>query len=254
MKIVSNVFIPALLSLTLLTAACGSTSKTGIPRASQEPVIINASADGTLMNLSLTPGKHHNYPSFVVWAETTDGQFIQTLFVTQSVGTGYYGHGSLGTEKWDKAAGPQSRPASLPYWLHKRLPGGAPLALPTPEKPVPDAYTGATPPGAAEYVLKSDQTLPQQVRILFEVNQPWDWNEYWHTTRFDDADYRTSCQPSLVYAVTVDLRSNQNEYHLNPIGHGHFAGQNGQLYTDLRTLTTAKDIFSSIHLTIIKNQ
>jgi polyphosphate kinase len=29
---------------------------------------------------------------------------------------------------------------------------------------------------------------------------------------------------------------------LNPIGHGHYSGKDGKLYTDISTLTTAKNI------------
>ena len=79
-----------------------------------------------------------------------------------------------------------------------------------------------------------------------EINQPWDWNDYWTNELHDDADYRTSCQPSLIYAVTIDLNEKGKEYYLNAIGHGHFSGKNGELFTDLSTISTAKDIFRTL--------
>ncbi len=83
-----------------------------------------------------------------------------------------------------------------------------------------------------------------------EVNQPWDWNEFWTNKLFDDIDYRSSCQPSLIYAVTVDLNDIDKEYFMNPIGHGHYSGKTGLLYTDLSTMTTAKEIFKEIKVKI----
>jgi hypothetical protein len=49
-----------------------------------------------------------------------------------------------------------------------------------------------------------------------------------------------------VYAVTVDLNSSEKEYFLNPVGHSHPSGKNGKLYTNLTTITTAKNIAERI--------
>jgi polyphosphate kinase len=40
------------------------------------------------------------------------------------------------------------------------------------------------------------------------------------------------------------------EYTLNPIGHGHYAGKDGLLYTDLSTFTTALKIAQSIKVVV----
>jgi hypothetical protein len=45
-----------------------------------------------------------------------------------------------------------------------------------------------------------------------------------------------------VHAATIDLSSSEKEYFLNPIGHSHPSGKNGKLYTNLTTITTAKNI------------
>ena len=76
-----------------------------------------------------------------------------------------------------------------------------------------------------------------------EINQAWDSNRYWNNNKFPgNNNYFGSLQPALVYAVTVDPAEKGKEYHLNPIGHSHPTGDNGELFTDLTTLTTAKDI------------
>jgi hypothetical protein len=126
--------------------------------------------------------------------------------------------------------------------------------VPDPEHPVLDGYTGATPPG--DFVIKAEgqQTLPRKFRLVMEINQPWDWNEYWTNALYDDADYRTSCQPSLVYSVSIDLDKPEKEYFLNPIGHGHYSGKDGKLYTDLRSMTTALKIIDHVSVKLVNIQ
>lgn len=243
---VPSVFIVAISALLLsCTPAMRTTNN-----SEQSVLQVNTEANGTSINIKLNAGKNHNHPSFAIWAETLDEEFIQTLFVTKSIGTGLFGHGGISAEKWDNKAGEQSRPASLPYWLHKRLSDDSDFVLPTPKNPVLDAYTGATPTGNATIKVNADSGLPSKFRLLVEVNQPWDWNEFWTTAKFDNIDYKTSCQPSVIYAVTIDTASDNINYSLNPIGHGSPTGSNGNLNTDLSTITTALNIFSKIQASI----
>ncbi len=194
-------------------------------------------------------GKQHNYPSFAIWIETMDEKLLNELFVTQSVATGVFRYGAVSGGKW--VAGERRYAAALPYFFHKKNPQGIP---PDSKNPLPDAITGAT-PGNNLFLktsVKKDK-LPDKFRILLEVNQPWDFNDFWHNAKYgDDDDYKSSAQPSIVYAVTVDLKNPMDEYFLNPIGHGHFAGKDGNLYTDLSNFTTALDIFRQIKLKVFK--
>ena len=116
---------------------------------------------------------------------------------------------------------------------------------------MPDAITGATPKG--DFILKTrtTQILPEKFRIMLEINQPWDWNEYWHNNLYPtDSDYKTSCQPALVYSTIVDTKSNIKTFYLNPIGHSHYSGKDGNLYTDLTTISTAKNIINKVSVSI----
>lgn len=210
----------------------------------------NAKAQGTSLQIEFVKGQAHNHPSFAVWVETMQEEYIQTLFVSQYVASGIFGYGQDGNQ-WKREPGKAYRPASLPYWAHKRNQknekGGY---IPTKENPVPDAYSGATPPKNFVLYTQTDKPLPQKFRLLVEVNQPWDWNKYWTNNKYpDDADYKTSCQPALVYAVSVSLDT-ERTLHLNPIGHSHYAGKNGKLYTNLSTITTAFDIFKQISVRV----
>jgi len=198
--------------------------------------------------LDFQKGSAHNHPSFVLWAEYMDGQYIQTLFISRSVGTGVYEHGDPSSGEWEP--GEIRRPASLPYWAHKRNEkANDGLFVPSLENPVPDAYTGATPAGDFRVYTRFDSDPPRQFRILFEINQTWDWNEYWTNNKYpDNQEYKTSCQPALVYAAEVDLDNPQSRYELKPIGHSHYAGETGELFPDLNTLTTALEIIQSLTL------
>jgi hypothetical protein len=224
-------------------------------RIQEEPqrleIEANPQGSGPGLIIDFRKGSAHNHPSFVLWTEDLNGRYIQTLFISRSVGTSVYDHGDPSSGSWEP--GEIRRPASLPYWAHKRnvkAPDG--LLVPSLDNPIPDAYTGATPPGDFAIHTRFDADPPRQFRVLFEINQTWDWNEYWTNNKYpDNEEYKTSCQPAVVYMVEVDLDNMQPQYELKPIGHSHFAGETGELFTDLSTLTTALDIIQSLTLRLL---
>lgn len=239
----------------LITIIMGSGCKDPqLNSANFESVRSNVSGSGPEFDIKFYGGKYHNHPTFAFWIEDLNGNYIETLFVTQYLGKGIYGHGSLGEGKWDNKPGEAKRPATLPYWLHKRgIMADGQTYLPTADQPVPDAITGATPQKDFHLKARASKPLPQQFQLMFEINQPWDWNAYWNNNLYpNDANYKTSCQPALVYAVTIDLTKPDKVYFLNPIGHSQYAGTDGELYTDLTTLTTAKEIVHKIEVHLIK--
>jgi len=206
------------------------------------------------LELSFQKGEAHNHPTMAVWLENTEGDLIQTIYVTRSIAKGYYQYGDAGDGTWLKVPGKSIRPAALPFWLHKREKlSPVQAVMPSPESALPDAYTGATPAGSFKLAALTEQKLPQRFKLLVEVNQPWDWNNYWNNNKHPgDLDYRTSAQPSLIYAVDVNLNDVMDLYYLNPVGHGSYNGSDGKLYTDLSGYTTAFKIFNQISLTIKK--
>ena len=202
----------------------------------------------TKLEFDLTVGKYHNHPSFAIWVEDLDGNYIETLYVTQYFAKGVFGHGEVQEGKWKNESGEVRRPAALPYWSHKRnIKANDGLYAPAPETAVPDALTGATPKG--NFILNTGSKISDDIKfkVLFEVNQAWDSNDYWTNSKSpDDFDYKTSLQPSLVYEAIIDPKSSKAEYILNAVGHSEASGKNGELFTDLSTITTAKEIFSKI--------
>ncbi len=223
----------------------------------QNPVVqmefsTNTAGRGNYVILEFIRGEAFNHPSMAVWAEDLSGNYLETLYVTQYVAKGVYGHGQLAPGKWDNKEGTARRPATLPYWAHKRnmkAPDG--LYVPSPENPLPDALTGATPTNNFKLNARLTEKKEGKFRILLEINQAWDSNAYWTNGKYpDDRDYFGSLQPSLVYAGTVNTENAAEPVYLNPIGHGHPTGKDGRLYTDLTTLTTAKEILHSINVQI----
>ncbi len=213
--------------------------------------LMTETANGIPITIEFTTGTAHNHPTFAVWTEEMDGTYIQTLFVTKSIATGIFNHGEVQSGIWKNEPGYVKRPATLPYWLHKKGQMESGQYLPDPQNPITDAITGATP--ESDFILKTKtrDTSMKKFRLLVEVNQTWDWNSYWHNNKYpENQDYKTSAQPALVYAVTIDLESPFKKYYLNPIGHSHYAGENGLLFTDISTLTSALEIFKKITVTI----
>lgn len=225
---------------------------------SEEPPMItdtlhtHSQHQGIPITVHFNKGKAHNYPLMAIWLEDTNGAYIQTLYVAKSIAKGRFAHGQTHQGKWQP--GPARRPAALPYWAHKRgVKAEDGLYIPSHENPMPDAVTGATPVNNFVLETRTKNIQTNRFRILLEINQSWDWNEYWtNDTLTDNKDYRTSCQPALVYAGEINLNENKTRYSLQPIGHSHYAGENGKLYEDLSTITSALEITDSVWVEIEK--
>lgn len=233
-----------LLGTVLLFASC-KTSK--IPEIeTPESIYTNTEGSGPEIEVEFTRGQKHNHPLMAVWIENENGEYLQTLYVAESIAKGIFGHGDTSTGKW--LPGEIRRPAALPVWSYSRgVQEADGLFIPTSKTPIPDAYTGATPQQSFVLHTRLDQAGRDKFYVLFEINQTWDWNDYWHNNRFPDNEpYKTSCQPSLVYKTLLDLNDGVTEYNMNLVGRGHHAGENGEIYTDLETMSTALNITRKI--------
>ncbi len=206
----------------------------------------NIQGSGQTIEFSLVQGSSYSHPLLAVWIEDTAGRYLQSLYVSRSIATGFFAHGTTESGKW--SPGPRRRPAALPYWAFKRNVKEADgLFVPTPETPMPDAYTGPTPLKSFVLTSRADQPIKQPFRIMLEINQAFDWNRVWTTTRYPgDVHYSTSGQPSLVYATDfISPEARSRDFPLRLIGHGHHAGSSGQLFTDVSGHTTALEIIRS---------
>jgi hypothetical protein len=217
-----------------------------------DTIYMNANHAVLQLEFIFMKGSSYYHPTFALWLENENAEFTETLFVTRYFGTGLYAYADKGDGKWTDEKGESIRPAALPYWAHKRnVISRDSLYIPTPENPLPDAITGATPQNDFVLVVSPSAPLPQRFKILFEINQPWDWNEFWTNSKYpEDKDYLSSAQPSLIYEADMDLSEPDQIITLKPIGHGHYSGKNGKLYSDLTTMTTALSIAKEITVQI----
>jgi len=241
------------LTFILLAILALSCSNTRVPvEESPDHFSSNPLGAGPALELEMIRGESHNHPLMAIWVESLEGQFIQTLYVAESIAKGMFQHGDATRGFW--MPGEIQRPAALPYWSHKRgIKNEQGLYLPTPTNPVPDAYTGATPAQSSILHTKLDEPGITKFRVLFEINQTWDWNEFWTNNKFpDDEEYKSSCQPAVVYSAIIDLENPQQEYPMTIIGRSHHSGANGELFSDLETLSTALHIAESIKVRILE--
>lgn len=240
-----------------------------------------AIANGEELTIEFRKGPYFMWPQYAIWLETLDGKFIQPLYVTGKLATNNFANkvtqknpkqvfkenpfavdddGSESFEyQWDTVSkNDRMRPESLPVFLHALgLKSADDRMVPETSTPLLDAYAGATMLEHFSLTTKSVAALPQQFRIRFEINQSFDFNEYYYSDRFpDDAIYSGdgySAQPSVVYEAVVDRRNDQQLYRLTLIGQGHHSGKDGKINPDVSKLTTAKQIVDRMIVEFHKN-
>ena len=206
----------------------------------------NEESQGPWITVEFQRGESFYYPLMAIWLEDLEGEYIQTLFVAKSIATSVFRFGKVEDGKWE--AGIRRWPQTLPYWAHKRnIKASDGLYMPDPDSPVPDAYSGATPTTGFVMSARTDNPVERPLKVLLEVNQNWDWNEYWTNDKFPgDEYYKRSCQPAIVYEGIIDPAMPGREVVMQPKGHSHPSGVTGELFDDLSTLTTALSIADSI--------
>lgn len=188
--------------------------------------------------LSLT---YTSTPQIVVWMETLEGKYIDTLYITGKTSDSSY-------RSKDPAIDVVRRPEALPYWSHKRgIQSVDGLYTPDQHNSDLDGIAAATP--KVDYQVTMSAPRMGRYKLMVEVNRTYDFNDYYSKARFpDDAIYSgtgSSGQPSLIYEAIID--SQQPGQHLfNLVGHGHHSGRDGSLYTELDNVTTAKQILEFI--------
>ncbi len=180
-------------------------------------------------------------PQIVVWMETLEGKYIDTLYITGKTSDSSY-------RSKDPAIDVVRRPEALPYWSHKRgIQSVDGLYSPDQHNSDLDGIAAATP--KVDYQVTMSAPRMGRYKLMIEVNRTYDFNEYYSETRFpDDAIYSgtgSSGQPSLIYESIVDSQK-PGQHLFNLVGHGHHSGRDGSLYPDLNNVTTSKNILEFI--------
>jgi hypothetical protein len=178
-------------------------------------------------------------PQFAIWPENPAAGNVRTVYVTRRSATG----------EWE---GKVECPAALPGWFAAYRKESGRERLPTPDVPAPDAVSGATPKG--EDFSRAVEVEPGSAWICWiEVNISADFSEAFpefnETTGFVDTD--KSGQPSLVYRCEVTATPGEIA---RPELYGYVepGSLNAEIVRDLRPITTARDIFTSIEISVVR--
>jgi len=79
----------------MMTNACKTTQETN------ESIVIHdqtANSSNSKMEITLLKGKFFNHPSFVIWIEDMNGNYIKTIFITKSYASGIFGYKMIGDQ------------------------------------------------------------------------------------------------------------------------------------------------------------
>lgn len=166
-----------------------------------------------------------------IWLADEKGTFVDTVYVTRSVAKKGLGNRRGGLDdKWGGA-----RLSVLPVWAHSRgIDYGGGNFYPPKDKPLPDAITSAT-PKAGEFIWmwRPEKSIPQGKYFYYvEVNKSFDKNQH-HNYSW----YRG--QPSVVWQGSLVVGNEISKGDAQIIGHGHPAGVDGRIESDVSTLTMA---------------
>jgi len=216
---------------------------------------------GVDLSIDIKAGKHYTGPGAVIlgvtttgipqmaiWLEDKRGNYLQTLYVTKKASNSSYIQSLFASDN-------VRRPEALPHWSFSRgIKSDDGLMMPSKLKPVADAITGATPLSSFDLRTVTD-VENSEVVVKFEVNRSFDFNDVYHKDAFpNDAIYSgggSSAQPSLIYAATVNLSGGERYHFMSLIGRGHHSGKDGDIYTDLSGITTAKEMVSRIIVEVL---
>ena len=199
------------------------------PATHQRIVVRSPNKDADVaISLSVGFSKHlDKLPSIAVWAETTTGAMIETLYLDPALA---YSKAPV----WGGL--PTARHHILPLWRHRyTMVSGID---PTGEV---DAFSGAT--ATHSFSLDDYLVLGEEKSFVLcaEVNAPADINDTYSDPHVG--------QPSLLYTALIELDKPQAYTLLELTGHGGGAEKGGSIQYDLEGFTSANQL---IDLLLVK--
>ena len=159
-------------------------------------------------------------PAVAVWAETTAGTMIETLYLERELAF-------ADTVDWHGALAQRNH--ILPIWRNRYTA----ISGIGPDGKV-DAVTGATDTHSFALDRYPVPDKDNKFIICVEVNAATDTNEKWPEPQIG--------QPSLLYTALIKLDKAERYAILELTGHGGGAENNGNIQYDLNDITTAKDL------------
>lgn len=190
------------------------------------------------LTAEIKPGEYYsNKPQIAIWIEDLNGNYVDTLFVTNFSINSKYLKGSN-----------THRQAALPIWFHKigRY-NGSKLVV---NKRVSDTVSGATPRAYFKKKWKLSRFIKYGVyKIRVEVNSSFDFNNtYKRNLPRNSVNFNGyNGQPSVLWEGKIRFSKKLNlKVTLKLVGHGHPSGKTGKVYKNMSNLTTAKKIVKYI--------
>ena len=92
-----SIFITSLLMLSFISTDIFAQWCKKNKEVEHITLVTNLEGEGTEMSLEFVKGPKHNHPLMVVWAEDLNGNFIQTLYVAESIAKGVFAYGDKAT-------------------------------------------------------------------------------------------------------------------------------------------------------------
>ncbi|MFC1541083.1 hypothetical protein ACFL50_01395 [Candidatus Latescibacterota bacterium] len=207
--------------------------------------------------------KNSNAPQMAFWLEDMNGRFLATLYVTKQTAVQdwpdtSYRQGHENTEK----------EAALPIWIYKHIRAGLhPIEtcslchdrVKSADKSIEsisllNTLTGATPKGSFIREIKIPEGLkPGRYIVCAEINNAIDYNDRFQENLPQQFNRYNgiSGQPSLLLSGFITTGGQETVTVLNIAGHGHPAGKDGMIYSDMSGITTASDIVLSVEVSYI---
>ncbi len=215
------------------------------------------------ITIDLLRSEHYWHPQMAVWTEDSEGNYLETIFVSKATARGLFfgGRSKENFRTFDEkkdAVGDYRRVNALPVWSHKRgVTYADGMYVPTNKNPLPDAITGET--LIDNFKLLTSVKRSDSFVLKMEINVAFDDNEYYSEYDFpDDEVYHNGTgqlgQPSIIFEAPIDMNDGKKYYLMELVGHGHHSGQTGEIYSDLSTLTTAKQIVERIVVGVNPNK
>ena len=175
-----------------------------------------------------TGNSYNNPPQIAVWIADKDGQYLDTLYVTEK----------FAKQSWAGIPGQKAdetyRSNSIPLWLDEYTRSGN--AAPTKEKPLPDTITAATPRESFSLTtIIPEKYRGKNLKLRMEINLGSDYNGMYPERRT-----KYSGQPAILYEadLTSESRQNSETLPLKALG----ITSMGSLTKDLSTVNSALNI------------
>ena len=225
-----------LLLITLIIVIGCTKYNDGVSANNERKIVINIQA-GKNFSHQYKMGiiKINITPQIAIWLEDETGKYIETILVTEKSAKSSWGN--------------VRRPEALPIWSHKRgVKYSDGLYMPDRKNPLPDTVTGATAKGSFIKTWNVPSSIKDGNYLLkVEVNSSFDFNEtYQDKLPKNHPSYNlVSGQPSLLWEGKVSVGKAYTTK-LKIVGHGHPAGKDGTVSSDLSGIDSALTIINSI--------